>query len=62
MDDVDFNALVTAFDKECRKAGYTRTEVGTVSVASNKRPLAKSSSSHGNYGFGGGSKRGRFYK
>ena len=62
MGDVDFNALVAVFDKECRKAGYTRTEVGTVSVESKKRPLAKSSGSHGNYDRGGGSKRGRFYK
>ncbi|KIM75419.1 hypothetical protein PILCRDRAFT_98975 [Piloderma croceum F 1598] len=63
MDDVDFNALLTAFERECKKAGNVRTEAATVaSVASKKRPLTQSSSSQRNYshGGGGGSKRGRY--
>jgi len=58
MGDVDFNTLVVAFDKECMKVGYTRTEAAVPM----KRPLAQSSSSKGNYSQGGGSKRGRYYK
>jgi hypothetical protein len=65
LGDVDFNVLVATFDKECKKAGYMRTEgATTVSSTDRKRSLAQSSSSRGNYsgGGGGGSKRGRYYK
>jgi hypothetical protein len=57
MDDVDFNALVTAFERECKKAGNVRTEAAAgSSVANKKRSLTQSSS----YSRGGGSKRGRY--
>jgi hypothetical protein len=62
MGNVDFKVLVAAFDKECKKAGYTRAEVAAVSSTSNKkRLLAQSSSSRGNSSRGG-SKRGRYYR
>jgi len=63
MDDVDFNALVTAFERECKKAGNVRTEAAagsSVAVASKKRSLTQNSSSQRNYSRGGGSKRGRY--
>ena len=56
MVDADFNALITAFDVECKKAGYSRTDV--VATTGKKR---QASSSRGNYSRGGGNKRSRYY-
>jgi hypothetical protein len=61
MNDVDFNALVATFDKECKKAGYTSTETTVASsTTSKKRPLAQTSRNYS--GGGGGSKRGKYHK
>ena len=66
MVDTDFNALVAAFDVECKKADYARAEPQHASQAprtSQKRSYTQSSasSSRGGYrgSYGGGYKRGR---
>ena len=76
MDTVDFNVLVDAFDKECKKVGYQSTIVtqSSSTPATKKRNYSSYSSSstsamsggsssyHGNRGRGGGrGKRGRYY-
>lgn len=58
MDDVDFNVLLAAFDKECKKAGYAKSISYTVpKTSSNKRSNSNYSRSGGQ---GGSYKRGRF--
>ncbi|KAI0651958.1 ATP-dependent DNA helicase [Trametes meyenii] len=65
MVDTDFNALVAAFDAECKKAGYAKAEIAVAPArSSQKRTYTQttSSSSRGGYrgGYGGGGyKRGR---
>ncbi|CDO75469.1 hypothetical protein BN946_scf184935.g5 [Trametes cinnabarina] len=60
MVDTDFNALVAAFDMECKKAGYAKAEPLSVPRTAQKR-TSSSSTSRGGYrgGYGGGHKRGR---
>jgi hypothetical protein len=62
MVNVDFNALITAFERECKKAGNVRTEaVAVASVANKNLKRPQNSSSQQNYSrAGGGSKRGRY--
>ncbi|KAI9065831.1 ATP-dependent DNA helicase [Trametes sanguinea] len=63
MVDTDFNALVAAFDVECKKAGYAKSEPLPVVRTAQKRTYtqATASSSRGGYrgGYSSGSKRGR---
>ncbi len=66
MVDTDFNALVAAFDVECKKAGYAKAEPAAFAPrTSQKRTYTQTStasSSRGGYrgGYGGGGyKRGR---
>ncbi|KAI0655184.1 ATP-dependent DNA helicase [Cubamyces menziesii] len=67
MVDTDFNALVAAFDVECKRAHYAKAEPQQISPAprtSQKRTYTQSSassSSRGGYrgSYGGGYKRGR---
>ncbi|KAG2369391.1 hypothetical protein BDR07DRAFT_1267607 [Suillus spraguei] len=51
MVEVDFTALVKAFDKECAKAEYTKDDS---TPANNKRPVSQSAS-YGSYSHGGSS-------
>lgn len=58
MVEVDFEVLVKEFDKECKKAGYSRTElVEAAAPSSKKRSYTGGSSSRGGWG---GSKRGKY--
>ncbi|KAI0669791.1 ATP-dependent DNA helicase [Trametes maxima] len=64
MVDTDFNALVAAFDAECKKAGYAKAEIAVAPArTAQKRTYTQtaSSSSRGGYrgGGSGGYKRGR---
>ncbi|KAI0756886.1 ATP-dependent DNA helicase [Daedaleopsis nitida] len=69
MVDTDFNALVAAFDVECKKAGYTKVEklpgLGTTPRTSQKRSYAQTASTStyrggdGRGGYGGSYKRAR---
>ncbi|KAH9950424.1 ATP-dependent DNA helicase [Amylocystis lapponica] len=69
MVSTDFNALVAAFDKECKKAGYKKSDFAAPTPTAQKRSFSQTSSysSRGNYGAGtsrgggyrGGYKRGR---
>ncbi|KAF7966257.1 hypothetical protein HWV62_23747 [Athelia sp. TMB] len=56
MVDVDFDVLVEAFDKECKKAGYTRSEQAAAAPA--KRTYTSYSSGEGSGRGGGSYKRG----
>ncbi|KAG1749921.1 ATP-dependent DNA helicase [Suillus paluster] len=56
MVEVDFNALVEAFDKECARAGYAKADIQPSAAASKKRLMSQSASSSGR---GGTSKRAR---
>ncbi|KAI0639508.1 ATP-dependent DNA helicase [Trametes polyzona] len=61
MVDTDFNALIAAFDVECKKAGYAKAEPAPAARTAQKRTYTQSnsgSSSRGGYR-GGGYKRGR---
>ncbi|KAG1757650.1 ATP-dependent DNA helicase, partial [Suillus lakei] len=53
--EVDFNALVEAFDKECARAEYAKADIPLSTPASNKRPVSQSAS-YGSYSRGGSSK------
>ena len=57
MVDVDFDVLVEAFDKECKKAGYTRSEQ-VAAAAPTKRTYNSYSSGEGSGRGGGSYKRG----
>ncbi|KAI0825027.1 ATP-dependent DNA helicase [Trametes gibbosa] len=65
MVDTDFNALVAAFDVECKKAGYAKAEpTSPAPRTSQKRTYTQSSGASSSRGgvrgnYGGGSKRGR---
>ncbi|TBU63841.1 ATP-dependent DNA helicase [Dichomitus squalens] len=70
MVDVDFSALVAAFDEECKKAGYEKAETVAPARTAQKRTYSKTTTTTSNYssgssrggrgGYGGGSyKRGR---
>ncbi|PIL31850.1 transporter [Ganoderma sinense ZZ0214-1] len=69
MVDVDFSALVAAFDVECKRAGYAKAEAVAPARTSQKRTYSQTktssnyaSSSRGGYGrggYGGSYKRGR---
>ncbi|KZP04151.1 ATP-dependent DNA helicase [Athelia psychrophila] len=69
MVEVDFDVLVEAFDKECQKAGYTKTEL-VASASPKKRSYGTYSSggseTHGrggsSGGIGRGGKRGKYTK
>lgn len=52
MGSVDFAALVVAFEKECKKAGYTKVETAAPASTSRKRSYTQSSSYSGSP-FGG---------
>lgn len=69
MVDVDFSALVAAFDVECKMAGYAKAETVAPARTAQKRTYTQitttsnyAGSSRGGYGrggYGGGYKRGR---
>nr|VWO96695.1 Pre-mRNA-splicing ATP-dependent RNA helicase PRP28 (EC [Ganoderma boninense] len=69
MVDVDFSALVAAFDVECKRAGYAKAETVAPARTAQKRTYSQTkttsnyaSSSRGGYGrggYGGSYKRGR---
>lgn len=61
MVDVEFNALVAAFDVECKKAGYIKADTAAIPTsASKKRTVSQAPCSGGYYGGGETSKRGRY--
>lgn len=60
MVDVDFGILVAAFDKECKKAGYAKSETAVATSVGKKRAQPSGRSSFGSAG--GTSKRGKYYK
>ncbi|KAH9944291.1 ATP-dependent DNA helicase [Epithele typhae] len=59
MVNTDFNALVAAFDAECKKAGYAKAEPALVARTTTKRTYSQTSSSSYRGGSGGSYKRGR---
>ncbi|KZT30636.1 ATP-dependent DNA helicase [Neolentinus lepideus HHB14362 ss-1] len=63
MGDVDFDALVKAFDVECKKAGYARaSEAAPAPTKKRSYTQSSNSSQGGSYGRGGSSKRARSWR
>ena len=59
MVDTDFNALVAAFDAECKKADYTKVESAAPSRTAQKRSYTQIKTPSSGRGGYGGYKRGR---